>query len=186
MSATDDKVEVLIGKLLDGEISPLEQRLLDRQLEQDARARTLLEQMRVLHECSGQVVAQEVRSGGADPQDVFERAWRQSRPAVWRRVIRIGGLSRFAAGLAAGFVLGLILHAVLVGDAKSRIDGATQGVIANAGGQNGFRPVRAQPELPQVTRQVEWYGFTDQAGNQWLVEGFREGVATPVSYRGGL
>ncbi len=186
MSATDDRLEVLIGKLLDGEISPGEQRLLDRQLEQDGRARELLDQMRVLHECSCRVVAQEVRSGGADPQDVFERAWRQSKGAAWRRVIRIDGLPRFAAGLAAGFVLGLILHFVPVGGSKPPAEGTTQRTIADAGSQNRVLPMRAQPDSPRVTREVEWYGFTDQAGNRWLVEGFREGVAKPVSYRGGL
>ena len=186
MSATDDKVEVLIGKLLDGEISPLEQRLLDRQLEQDARARALLEQLRVLHECSGQVVAREVRSGGADPQDVFERAWRQSKGSAWGRVVCIGGLPRFAAGLAAGFILGLILHFVPVGGSKAPIDNAGEMTIADAGNPNQVQPVLERPDSPRVTREVEWYGFTDQAGNRWLVEGFREGVATPVSYRGDL
>jgi hypothetical protein len=33
---------------------------------------------------------------------------------------------------------------------------------------------------------VEWYGFTDRAGNQWLIEGFREGMAKPASYQGDL
>lgn len=186
MSATDDKLEILIGKLLDGEISPAEQRWLDRELEQDSRARTLLEQMRTLHECSGQVIAREVRSGGADPQEVFERAWRQSRGGVWRRVFGIGGLPRFAAGLAAGFLLGLVLHLVLVGGSKSPADDPAESRIADAGDQNRVWPVLERPDSPQITREVEWYGFTDQAGNQWLVEGLREGVAKPVSYRGGL
>ena len=43
MSAADDRLENLIGKLLDGEISPAEQRLLERELEQDGQARELLE-----------------------------------------------------------------------------------------------------------------------------------------------
>jgi anti-sigma factor RsiW len=186
MSATDDRLEVLIGKLLDGEISPGEQRLLDHRLEQDSQARMLLEQMRMLHECSGQVVAREVRSGGADPQEVFERAWRQSKGSARRRVVRIGGLPRFAAGLAAGFLLGLILHLVFAGGSKPQVDNPTKPAVADAGNQNRVWPVRAQPDSPQITREVEWYGFTDQAGNQWLVEGLREGVAKPVSYRGGL
>jgi len=186
MSATDDRLEVLVGKLLDGEISPVEQRLLDRQLEQDSWARTLLEQMRTLHECSGQVIAREVRSGGADPQEVFERAWRQSKGGTWRRVFRMGGLPRFAAGLAAGFLLGLILHLVLVGSSKPPASNPAESRTADAGDQNRVWPVLERPDSPQITREVEWYGFTDQAGNQWLLEGLREGVAKPVSYRGGL
>ncbi len=186
MSATDDRLEILIGKLLDGEISPGEQCLLDRELKRDGRATELLEQMRVLHECSRQMVAHEVRSGGADPQEVFERAWRQSRGSLWLRVVRLGGLPRFAAGLAAGFILGLILHFVLLGGSKPPVGNTVKSPIASAGDQNRVWPVLERPDAPQITREVEWYGFTDQAGNRWLIEGFREGVAKPVSYRGGL
>jgi len=186
MSATNDRLEVLIGKLLDGEISPAEQRVLDRELERDSQARTLLEQMQVLHECGGRVITREVRSGGADPQEVFERAWRQSRGSTWGRVARAGGLPRFAVGLAAGFFLGLILHLVLVGGPKPRLDATPTPEVAVAGNQERTRPVLEPPRSPRITREVEWYGFTDQAGNQWLIEGFREGMARPVSYRGGL
>jgi len=186
MSATDDRLEVLIGKLLDGEISPAEQRVLDRELEQNGRAKELLEQMRVLHECGRQVVAEEVRLGGADPQEAFERAWRRSRGGAFGRVLHIGGLPRFTVGLAAGFLLGLTLHFVLVGGSKPPAENGTNTTIANAGDRNPVRRVLEPPDLPQVTREVEWYGFTDRAGNQWLIEGYREGMARPVSYRGGL
>jgi len=180
-----------MGKLLDGEISPAEQRILDRELEQNAQARDLLEQLRELHGCGRAVVMQEVRQGGADPQELFERAWKQSRGPVWQRVIRIGGWPRFAVGLAAGFLLGLALHFVLVGDLKSPGDVDAGLKVAkttrdNADDRSEAWPVRPRPSSPQVTREVEWYGFTDQAGNQWLIEGFREGITQPASYRGGL
>jgi len=190
MSATDDRLEILIGKLLDGEISPAEQRVLDRDLEQDGRARELLEQMRMLHECGCQIVRQEVRPGGADPEDLFERAWRQSRGSAWRRIIRMDGMPRFAVGLAAGFLLGLLLHFVLVGGSGLPSDRNDSMVVKDtspqSGGRNGGWPVLERRTPDQVTREVEWYGFTDQAGNQWLIEGYREGVVKPASYHGGL
>lgn len=186
MSATDDRLEVLIGKLLDGEISPGERRLLDRELEPDSRARTLLEQIRVLHECSTQVLAREVCSGGAAPQDIFERAWRQTRGNAWRKVFRSGGLPRFAAGLAAGFLMGLILHLAFAGGLKPPVNGPSETPISVADNRNRVWPVLERPDSPQITREVEWYGFTDQAGNEWLMEGLREGVAKPASYQGGL
>lgn len=191
MSATDDRLEILIGKLLDGEISPAEQRVLDFQLKQDGRARELLDQMRVLHECGREIVERRVRQGGAAPADVFDRAWRQSKGSVRQRIIRIGGLPRFVVGVAAGLILGLALHFVLAGGLKPPIDNTG---IANEVEQPPVQTARLdeswrklQPRTPDhVTREVDWYGFTDTAGNQWLIEGYREGVVKPASYHGDL
>ncbi len=191
MSTTDDRLEILIGKLLDGEISPAEQHVLDRELEKDAQARELLEQMRVLRECGREIVERQVRQGGDAPGDVFERAWRQSRGSVRQRIVRIGGPSRLAVGMAAGFLLGLALHFVLVRNARSSIEDTNPpGIVketpaGTAVPDESWR--KLQPRTPDpVTREVEWYGFTDQAGNQWLIEGYREGMVRPASYHGGL
>jgi hypothetical protein len=191
MSTTDDRLEILIGKLLDGEISSAEQHILDCQLEQDGRARELLEQMRVLHECGCEIVERRVQQGGAAPGDVFERAWRQSKGSVLQRIVRIGGLPRFAVGVAAGLILGLALHFVLFGGVKPPIGDTDTAKVAKqtsaetASLAESWR--KLQPRTPdQVTREVDWYGFTDQAGNQWLIEGYREGVVRPASYHGDL
>jgi anti-sigma factor RsiW len=191
MSATDDRLDILIGRLLDGEISPAERRILDRELEHNAQARELLEQMRVLHDCGREIVESRVRQGGAAPEEIFERAWRQSRGSVPRRILRIGGWSRLAVGVAAGFLLGMAVHFVLVKNDRSLIDDTNSPPIARDASADRAVPDESWRKLQPrtfdpVTREVEWYGFTDQAGNQWLIEGYREGMARPASYHGGL
>lgn len=191
MSATDDRLEILIGRLLDGEITPAERRILDRELEQNAQARELLEQMRLLHDCGHDLVESQVRQGGAAPEEIFERAWRQSRGSALRRIIRIDGLSRLAIGMAAGFLLGLAVHFVLGGNARSLREDRNPPQIATNTSTDTVVPDESwrklQPRTPApVTREVEWYGFTDPAGNQWLIEGYREGMVRPASYHGGL
>jgi len=195
MSATDDRLEILMGKLLDGEISPAEQRLLERELEHDAQARELLEQLQPLHECSREVVTQGVLKGGANSGEVFERAWRQNKRSLWGRVgqtlpVSFGGM-RFAVGLAAGFLVGLSLHFVLVGGPEPPAETPpTPPVVRSVSpGMNDRGPAAPgfETSVPwDVTRKVDWYGFTDAAGNQWLIEGIREGMVRPAAYHGDL
>lgn len=206
MSDTLDKIEILIGKFLDGELSPKERCLLDSEIERDRHAKDLFEQMRLLHECGCGVVTQEVLERGADPADVFERAWQQSKRSFWRRIAR-GGLQRkgwlggaradghlrFAVGLAAGLVLGLIFQFVPVplfqslSNLPSQPQVAVENVPPGTFGQSGIVPVRQPADLRQVQRMVDWYVYTDRAGNQWLIEGTREGTAKPAAaYRDGL
>lgn len=43
------------------------------------------------------------------------------------------------------------------------------------------------PQDPrQTNREVDWYVYTDRAGNRWLVEGTCEGMVKPVAQRGDL
>ncbi len=226
MSDTLDRLEILIGKFLDGELSVQERSLLETELQRDRRAKELFEQMQVLHECSCGVVTHEVLRRGADPADVFERAWQQNKRSFWRGIAR-GGLQRhgwhwgaaadrhlrFAVGVAAGLLLGLVFRFVPVSlpqqnhpsfssptrsgaagqppvarDVPAGTDGSP-GVVPVGGPSNATPsawPVRPPGDLRQIQRVVDWYVYTDQAGNQWLIEGTREGMVRPAVYRDGL
>jgi len=204
MSDTLERVEILIGKSLDGELSPKERCLLENELHQDSHAKELFEHMRVLHECSCGVVTHEILGRGADPAEVFERAWQHDKRSFWRRVaqrvprregtragIRADGHLRFVAGIAAGLLLGLILNLVSVVRTNTAGDVPPwpQAVARNVppgGNELGMVPV-SQPQDPgQVDREVDWYVYTDQAGNQWLLEGTREGRVNPAAAQSGL
>jgi len=191
MSTTDDKLEILIGKLLDGEIAPAEQRWLDEELERNDDARELLEQLRILHEYSRQAVTSDILEQGSGPEEILELTWQRHRGSLWRRVFKADGHLRFAAGLAAGFLLGLLLHLALVaGDAPAMkpvgrrpvvMDGAVRGGMDS----DAMEEARASYRRPMM-RNVDWYSFTDRTGHQWLVEGLREGSVRPAVYDGDL
>jgi len=191
MSANDDKLELLIGKHLDGEIAPAEQRWLDEELQRNARARDLLEQLRTLRACSRQVVAAEVLERGQSPKEILQLTWQRHQRSRWRRVVRADGHLRFAAGLAAGFLLGLLLHSVLSTDKV-----APTGNLASTPTPRNVVPVNtsnpgtgqdARMRYPgSVMRDVDWYSFTDRNGQQWLVEGIHEGSVRPAAYYGDL
>jgi len=217
MSDMLDKLEIRIGKLLDGELSPQERGLLETELQRDRQAKELFEQMRLLHECSCGVVTHEVLGRGTDPAEVFERAWQQNQRSFWRGIAR-GGLQRegwrwgiiadghlrFAVGVAAGLLLGLVLHFVPLPHAQTPSVTPSQPLVAVDVPSGPSRQIEMGPQMPnnglrapvvsvrspgnprQITREVNWYIYTDRDGNQWLIEGTEEGMVKPAVYRDGL
>ena len=208
MNDTHDRLEILIGRLLDGELSPKERCLLESELQQDRQAKELYEQMRVLHECSCGVVTHEILGRGADPAEVFERVWQQSKRSFWRRIAR-GGLERkgwrwatqadghlrFAVGIAAGLLLGLVLRFVplpysqIPSNLPSNL--TSQPLVAVDVPPDRYSPVEVTPVRQsagprRITREVNWYVYTDRDGNQWLIEGTHEGRVRPAAYPDGL
>jgi anti-sigma factor RsiW len=197
-------LEIRIGRFLDGELSPQERRLLESEMQQDRHAKELFEQMRVLHECSCGVVTHEVLERGADPAEVFERAWQQSQRSLWRRIApggherqgwrwgaRAEGYLRFAVGVAAGLLLGLVLRFGPGSPPQipSNLTTSSQPLVAGNVPSDRYEqpeviPARFEPR--RINRQVDWLVYTDRDGNQWLIEGTREGVAKPAVYPNGL
>lgn len=191
MSTTDDKLEMLIGKFLDGEISRPEQRWLDDELQRNEQARELLEQLQVVSECGRQAIASGIVEQGGSPEEMLERTWRRHQRSPWRRVVKADGHLRFAAGLAVGFLLGVILHLALTWD-DSGVTRSTARPVAERDVSIGGHLDRQAESFPvsspspSVMRNVDWYTFTDQTGHQWLVEGVREGMVRPAAYHGDL
>ena len=187
---TQEMLEIMIGKCLDGEITPSEQRLLEAELDRDPQAKELLAQLQEMHERCGEAVASELLGRGRTPEDIFEQAWRRSKRPL-RSMAKMRGHVRFAAGLAAGLVMGLALHFVLPIVSAPGGDPAGERIVAqdiesdvNAG-QPAF-PGPADDLAGDVILNVDWYNFTDKQGNKWLVEGLREDMVKPAAYYDGL
>jgi len=180
---TEEMFEILIGKYIDGQITPSEQRILETQLQTNPHATQLLEQLQDLHRRTREVIASEILEQGNPADEIFEYAWHQTKYHLSRR-IKTGGYLRFAAGLAAGIVIGLTLHFVFAGHSALQSEPPiTSPVVA---GVDDERPtLLLLPSHPQqnVIRNVDWYSFTDEQGNEWLIEGFRENVVRPVAYK---
>jgi len=191
MNMNQETLEILIGKYLDGEITPSEQLILDAELERDSQARELLQQLQDLHERSSELVTSQILGRGGTSADIFERAWQQQAKYPFHAAIKWGGYIRFAAGVAAGLAMGLALHFVLsvastpTGE-PARPNLFVQDVPDQTGIESPAFPLFPSDPAESPIRNVDWYSFTDKQGNQWIVEGFRENRARPAAYYGDL
>lgn len=191
MNMTQEMLEIMIGKYLDGEITPSEQRLLEAELDRDSQAKELLGRLQDLHDRCGEVVASEILGQGKAPEEVFGQAWGRRSKQPLRLTMKTRGHARFAAGVAAGLVMGLALHFVLPIVSTPASDPAGPNVVVrDTQSEDSFE----QPAFPGFVSDpaggmilnVDWYNFTDRQGNKWLVEGLREDIVRPAAYYDGL
>lgn len=193
---TEEMFEILIGKYLDGEITAAEQSALQEAMDGNDKFRELFEQLQELHRRCEQAVGAELIAQGGEADDIFDMALRRRQGrfvklACRRPRLMSSGWVRFAVGLAAGILLGIGVHLAL--SAGEVPDGGTAQPVAMIppGGDAGRRqetPSEADKneEGSNVVRNVDWYSFTDDTGNEWLIEGYRENVVRPAAYRGDL
>jgi hypothetical protein len=191
MNMAQETLEILIGKYLDGEITPSEQQILQTELDSDPHAKELLEQLQALNERSCEVVTTQIIGRGKEAEEIFEQAWQRQAANPLRRILKMDGRLRFAAGLAAGLAIGLFLHFVMPLASAPK----SPEVPANMLAQNTDNQINSKqftyPQAPMDSvedslRNVDWYSFTDKQGNQWLIEGLREDTVMPAAYYGDL
>ena len=189
---TEEMLEILIGKYLDGEITPIEQRMLEQTLQKDSQAKELFEQLQDLHRASQEVIDSEILDRGKTAEEIFERAWGQRNEHPLRRVINMSGRLRFAVGLAAGLIIGLTLHFALFAQlTRTDYEAPVKQVAKDTSSiPDPDRPV-GRSSMPDssgnVVRNVDWYNFTDEDGQQWLIERVRQNnVVRPAVYHEGL
>jgi anti-sigma factor RsiW len=186
MTMANEMLDILMGKHLDGEITPDEQRLLDQFLAADDAAREEFESFRRLHEQIRSAVGQALEAGR--PMDeIFDAAWRKSSPA--RRVQnRIFGRewALAAAGLAAGLILGFVIHGMIMSPSESARPTPTP-IAQNPTDSGPLWPSGTTPlATPGENRNVDWYTVTEPSGEQWLLEGYRRQQVMPAMYYGDL
>jgi hypothetical protein len=191
MNMAQETLEILIGKYLDGEITPSEQQILQTELDSDPHAKELLEQLQALNERSCEVIAAQIIGRGKEAEEIFEQAWQRQAANPLRRILKMDGRLRFAAGLAAGLVIGLLLHFVMPLASTPKSPEVPANMLAQS---TDNQPISEQFTYPQAPadstgdslHNVDWYSFTDKQGNQWLIEGLREDTVMPAAYYGDL
>jgi anti-sigma factor RsiW len=182
MSLTEDKFEILIGKCLDGQATPMERHLFEKEMNQNPRAKEMFEHWQTLNEWGRGLAVDTLAEQGACPEEVFEQAWRRSRGVLWFRLARSQRHMRFAVGVAAGFLLGVLLHFVwMTGTTNQNVSPRTVAqntVVQTEGGRKVVNPdVIAASASDRETlagrsesRNVNSYIITDAAGNRYLVQ----------------
>lgn len=185
---TDQTLEILIGKHLDGQTTPGEEQLLQTALKENPKARELLEQLQNLQQLSRQAVSSEVLEQGKSVDEIFEQAWQEQTKYPSHRKVKAGSYLRFTAGLAAGLIIGLSVHLALTFIDKPNPQIGLIPLDTFASMDNRMAPKNTTMSTPpsnssdNAIRNVDWYSFTDEKGDQWLVEGLRESVIRPAAY----
>ena len=185
-----EMLEILIGRYLDSEITPAEQRLLDKQLRENPDAQQMLDQLQQLQDEVREVLSDEFVDRGESAGAIFDRAWHKSKGRP-EQSFRMPGWVRFAAGIAAGFVLGLGVYFAMSQLSPDKTEPAAPVEIAKNDDTLQRLPVRIKrvirPKMaPGPTRRVDWYNYADERGDQWLVETYRENAVTTAAYHGDI
>ena len=125
---SEEYLEILIGKFLDGEITPAEKRLLDEQLAGDEQAADLFAQFQELNTQLHEAVGTEAVVS-RDPEQVIEEAWQRGRSSSVGRVVRVSRRMQFPMGLAAGLLIGLAIHVFVSGPQAGEVSAKLGGLL---------------------------------------------------------
>ncbi|NLK41263.1 MAG: hypothetical protein GX298_04325 [Planctomycetes bacterium] len=182
----NEKLEILMGKFFDGEIEPSEKRLLDAHLAKDPLNRRLFEEFQMLH-IQAQAELACLADQGRSFESIFAAAWNKRGTLHHRRFKLPGGTFRFVSGMAAGLLLAVLIQF------------AYRPAVSQNGATAANRGVEPTPQIPgpdrilthaandassPVIKDVDYYYYIDENGQQWLIEGYRENLRTQlVSYQ---
>ena len=203
-----EMLETLIGKFIDSEITPAEQRLLDEELMNNPQGRLLLQQFQQMHEQTRQLVSQGILPVGDSPETIFSRArWAEERASGSNKIFP-GKWGNQAASVAAALLVVLLGYAAYLGRThQSDISPATNHTDAITGNTEISDNKTAvavagttddpSTEPPRKLLQTYPSGFSylpdvivysDPSGSQWLLEVVPEKASQVqnVAYQGDI
>ena len=179
----NDRLEILMGKFVDGEIEPSEQRLLETQLAADPQSRRLFEEFKTLHALA-QTDVTPLAESGRSFEAVFASAWKKSLRGQHRIRKAPIGVIRFVSGMAAGLVLTVLVQVsmrpVAVVETAGPADSIPQAATLTNGPDRILTRAAGNNSTP-VIKDVDYYYYTDENGQRWLIEGFRENIKTQLA-----
>lgn len=173
-------VEILINKFIDKQISPDEEGMLRKILAEDKEAQQLFTELQNLDSKASEILKAKA-SKGRSFDDIFADAYRESRNMPGTRS-KIFTRANFAAGLAAGLIIGLSLQIT----SQITKDNTTpqKPFASDSTKYDSIRP--ALYDNRGTIQNVDYYHLTDDRGNQWLIEGYRQDIVKPAVYNRGL
>lgn len=184
----NDRLEILMGRFFDGEIEPSEERLLETQLAKDAQSRRLFEEFQSLHAMAQAEIAP-LADMGRTFENVFAAAWKRSRRGQRRFVNAPVSVLRFISGMAAGLLLTIAIQYAMRPPAQSDTlvfepTPRVQREVVQADGPDRILMRAAGDSTSPIIKDVDYYYYTDETGQRWLIEGYRENITTQlVSYQ---
>ena len=168
----NDRLEILMGKFFDGEIEPSERRLLDTQLDKDPGNRRLFDQYRALHTLA-QAEISPLAEAGRSFETVFSAAWKTSRRGQRRFVRAPLGVVRFISGMAAGLLLAVLVQFSMRSapplETPTTPDLSPQASASLSGPDRVLTRAAGNAAAP-VIKDVDYYYYTDENGQRWLIE----------------
>lgn len=195
----EDMTELLIGKFLDGEITPAEQRLLEAEMRQNPQARQLLSELQQLNELTEQTLASELIEKGCSAEETFNRAARQTPLRHEHRRIKLNWWQRTAATAAAAFLVCLSVYVawsqrnggVLDTGMEQPVPQITQLEPSGSGDLVNNFPDRSDtaiyPAQPlRYNQRPDFYSFRDSDGAEWLIEKPSQNQLRKAVYNGDI
>ena len=203
-----EMLETLIGKYIDSEITPAEQRLLDEEMMDNPQARLMLQQFQQMHEQSRQLLTQEILPASDSPETVFNQALATEQRAVRTPNIFRSRWSNLAASVAAALLVGLLGYAIYINrmpqPIQTSVNGDTKVAMDNSEVSENSTAVAladAENELPDATPRLlrdtnpskfshlpDVIVYTDTDGSQWMLEVVPENDARvqTLAYQGDI
>ena len=198
-----EMLELLIGKFLDSEITPAEQRLLDDQLCQDPHAQRLLQEYSQLHDHARQALQEHLLEQGTPAREIFQRALAVHKGCRYHPLKTKPARSlQVAAFLAAGFMIGLFVYGVWLSGTSTPVEPriSPPAVVLNNPRVEDVhkQPVNNNPFLsPRIVdlnpfpadrfeRRMDYFNYSDPSGAQYIIEAYRDKELQTATYNGGL
>ncbi len=194
----EEMLEILIGKFLDSEITPAEQKLLDAELQSNPKAKNIFRQWQQLHEQTEQALTAEVLENGQSPQEIFRRAVTIHERNRWKRRLRPSRWLPTVGALAAGLMLGIGLFSLMTDNASDHRTTPTRDEPkmvmrekqtspdpTTTAEESGPKLVEMMEPTPR-NRPMEYYFCTDSDGVRYVVETPTDHNVSWVSYQDNL